>query len=447
MPQGGALVPLRHPPLPNCQFSNSQPPRLEPILTPRKQTSATSSNSQLWRLCEIGFLEPPPTLRQPSGPYNPSLAPRPSPARRSLGEGGSPAPVFQHRLTPPETGCYSPLFAPTRGIALIHRGLNWIVILALLSSFASGCSVSHRTTVKPGEAPGPFINATSGDLVADYNHLVAALTSLNATVSMKLTAGSDYSGVIEQYHEVNGFILASRPASIRVIGQAPVVGKNIFDMVSDGTMFHIFIPSKNKFLEGRADLIRPTKKAIENLRPQHLVDALLWMPILGTKPTVLIEEANDATGRYYVLTVVRRDISETSFGQLQKYTDDWEINEKIWFDRTNMNVARLEIFAHAGRVSSDIHYSDWQPAGPTSYPRQITIERPGDDYKLEITIKKLTLNETIAPDRFILQQPPGSELVQVGGDPEDLRLWGPRPPAPPSVEPKPEELKPEEPKR
>jgi hypothetical protein len=284
-------------------------------------------------------------------------------------------------------------------------------------------------------------------LVADYNHLAAALTSLNATVSMKLTAGSDYSGVIEQYHEVNGFILASRPASIRVIGQAPVVGKNIFDMVSDGTMFHIFIPSKNKFLEGRADLIRPTKKAIENLRPQHLVDALLWMPILGTKPTVLIEEANDATGRYYVLTVVRRDISETSFGQLQKYTDDWEINEKIWFDRTNMNVARLEIFAHAGRVSSYIHYSDWQPAGPTSYPRQITIERPGDDYKLEITIKKLTLNETIAPDRFILQQPPGSELVQVGGDPEDLRLWGPRPPEPPSVEPKPEELKPEEPKR
>src|ERR1700675_684078 len=190
MPQGGALVPLRHPPLPNCQFSNRQPRRLEPILTPRKQTSATSSNSQLWPLCGIGFLEPPPALRQPPGPYNPSLAPRPSPARRSLGEGGSPAPVFQHRLIPPETGCYSPLFAPTRGIALKHRRLNWIVLLALLSSFASGCSLSHRTTFNPGEAPGPFINATSGDLVADYNHLAAALTSLNATVSMKLTAGS-----------------------------------------------------------------------------------------------------------------------------------------------------------------------------------------------------------------------------------------------------------------
>ncbi len=67
---------------------------------------------------------------------------------------------------------------------------------------------------------------------------------------MKLIGGSNYSGVIEQYHEVNGFMLASKPANIRVIGQAPVVGKNIFDMVSNGEEFHVFIPSKNDFIVG-----------------------------------------------------------------------------------------------------------------------------------------------------------------------------------------------------
>ena len=54
---------------------------------------------------------------------------------------------------------------------------------------------------------------------------------------MSPVAGSTYSGVIQEYHEVGGFILAARPAMIRVIGQAPLVAKDIFDMVSDGHTF------------------------------------------------------------------------------------------------------------------------------------------------------------------------------------------------------------------
>src|SRR4029077_9124267 len=158
--------------------------------------------------------------------------------------------------------------------------------------------------VKPGQAPAPLQIATKEQLIAQYEREAQAIHSLNAAVTMKLTAGSAYSGVIEQYHEVKGFILAQEPASIRVIGQAPVVGKNIFDMVSDGHTFHIFIPSKNKFLEGSADFERPAKKPVENLRPQHLVDALLWSPIPSETP-ILFEEAIEPTGRYYALTILR----------------------------------------------------------------------------------------------------------------------------------------------
>ena len=39
---------------------------------------------------------------------------------------------------------------------------------------------------------------------------------------------------------------------------------------------------------------------------------------------------------------------------------------------------------------------------------------PHDDYKLEIRVKKVTLNEPISDDRFHLEQPPGTELVKVG---------------------------------
>jgi outer membrane lipoprotein-sorting protein len=46
----------------------------------------------------------------------------------------------------------------------------------------------------------------------------------------------------------------------------------------------------------------------------------------------------------------------------------------------------------------------------------IQIDRPHDDYRLDLQVSKLTLNEDIPADRFKLEQPAGSELVRVGED-------------------------------
>jgi outer membrane lipoprotein-sorting protein len=294
----------------------------------------------------------------------------------------------------------------------------------LLSAF--GCAVSHKTVVKPAQALAPLQTATKEQLVDRYNREAQAVQSLNAGVSMKLTAGSAYSGVIEQYHEVNGFILAARPASIRVIGQAPVVGKNIFDMVSDGSTFSIYIPSKNKFIVGPANLERRAEKPIENLRPQHLVDALFW-PAVPDQGPVLFEQASEAAARYYILTVVRPQSPQSAAGSSdagsaapsqqgspQHPMPNWEIAQKIWFDRTDLRISRIENFASGGKVASDVVYGNWQATGTASYPWQINVTRPSDDYQLQITIKKLSVNEPIAPDRFSLPQPSGTDLVHVG---------------------------------
>jgi hypothetical protein len=290
-----------------------------------------------------------------------------------------------------------------------------VASLVTVLTCAFGCAVSHKTVVKPSQAPAPLESATKHDLVDSYNRQAQAIQSLNAGVSMKLTAGTAYSGVIEQYHEVNGFILAARPASIRVIGQAPVVGKNIFDMVSDGSTFSIYIPSKNKFIVGPADLERRAEKPIENLRPQHLVDALFWPPITEKEP-VLFEEASEAGARYYILTVVRSASPRTADEQSksQGTLSAWEIARKIWFDRSGLRVSRIENFVSDGKVASDVTYANWQATGATNYPWQVNVTRPGDDYQLQITIKKLAVNEPIAPDRFSLQQPTGTDLVNLG---------------------------------
>ena len=283
-----------------------------------------------------------------------------------------------------------------------------ILGLVCVALVASGCSVSKKTAVAPAEKPAPVQTATKEQLIAQYNKQASAITSINAGVSLKLTAGSAYSGVIEQYHEVNAFILAQRPAEIRMIGQAPVVGKNIFDMVSDGTTFSVFIPSKNKFITGPSNFERKTDKPIENLRPQHLVDALLWTPIPEHAP-VLIEEEAEGAKRLYVLTVVRP-------GGHGGVVMGWEIASRIYFDRTDMHVARVETFGPNGRLDSDAQYSGSIAAGETTYPTQILISRPEEDYKLEIDVKKITVNETISADRFVLKQPDGTDLVRVGDD-------------------------------
>jgi outer membrane lipoprotein-sorting protein len=290
--------------------------------------------------------------------------------------------------------------------------------VAAVAAICCGCAVSQKTTVKPSEAPAPLQTATKEQLVAEYNKLAAAVTSVNATVTMKLTAGSTYSGVIEQYHEVNGFILAQRPGSIRVIGQAPVVGKNIFDMVSDGETFHIYIPSKAKFIVGPANLERPAKKPVENLRPQHLLDAI-FLPAIPEAAPVLFEEASEGLVQYYVVTVIRAAGQDGATNSGAAGSTDWEIARKIWFDRTDLSVARTDDYAPGGRLISDVRYSGWDTFGDVRYARQITFRRPGDDYQLQIGVKKLTVNEPVSADRFVLAQPPGTELVDVGKDTQE----------------------------
>jgi len=53
-------------------------------------------------------------------------------------------------------------------------------------------------------------------------------------------------------------------------------------------------------------------------------------------------------------------------------------------------------------------------SGISAFPRQFRIERPHDDYRLDMLIIKLSLNEELPLDRFKLEQPPGSDLVRVG---------------------------------
>jgi len=305
------------------------------------------------------------------------------------------------------------------------RALLLVSLMGAVSAVLGGCA-TQKTHVVPPAQLRKAQDATKAQLLDAYNAQARAIQSVNATIELQLTAGSAYSGVIQDYHDAHGFILAMRPTSIRVIGQAPVIGKNVFDMVSDGQTFRIFIPSKNKFLVGSATLSRPSSKPIENLRPQHILDVFFWPEIPPDVP-MLIEQFDAAPNRYYILTELRQ--AEEGGGP----GGELEIARKVWFDREDLSIARVQIYGSAGRLDSDIAYSEWagpsaSPGSPSAQPqplgasagvtfaRDIRITRPQDDYQLEIRITKLALNQPIPADRFDLEQPPGSELVRVGDE-------------------------------
>lgn len=256
----------------------------------------------------------------------------------------------------------------------------------------------------PASAVKPALAASRQQLVERYDRQAMAVRTLHATVRLKAETGSAFAGVIKKYRRINAIVLAALPALIRVVGQAPVVGADIFDMVSDGKTFRMYVPSKKRFLEGPARLGQAGKKAIENLRPQPILDALLW-PKIGSRETTVLEQEfrEQPPERYYVLTVLRR--SDRGF----------EIDRRIWFDRSDLEVSRIEIFGPGGRLESDIRYGAWNAGeGEPAFPQRIVLRRPNEDYRLEIDVTRLTLNRAIPPGRFHLAQPAGSKLVKVG---------------------------------
>jgi outer membrane lipoprotein-sorting protein len=289
------------------------------------------------------------------------------------------------------------------------------MVLATVAGISCSCGersvvIGHKVVAQRPVA----LEATREELLDRYNLIARSRQTLNATVELKPTAGSNYSGVIDEYHEVKAFLLAARPARIRVIGQAPVVGTTVFDMASDGETFRVSIPSKHKFLVGPVAAEKISSKPIENLRPQHLLDALLW-PEVRKEEASYVREFNDESARYYVLTVLR--------GGYQT-----EVLREIWFDRADLQVARLETFGPKGVLLSDVRLSEWQPLdapegqtapataqnGALWFPRAIRIDRAHDDYRLDLQVMKIVLNEEIPAERFRLEQPAGAELVQVG---------------------------------
>jgi outer membrane lipoprotein-sorting protein len=242
------------------------------------------------------------------------------------------------------------------------------------------------------------------ELVSKINARSEAVRTLSATVDLEPTAGSVYSGVIKEYHDVKGFILLDKPSTIRIIGQAPVVRTKIFDMVSKGEEFSLYIPSKQKFIVGKTTFRHSPENALENLRPQHILQALLVPPVDAERERPVLEQAERRSQRrrFYVIDVIEPQSDRHLI-----------LRRKMWFDRADLELVRTQFYDPDGTCTEDVEYSAPQDFEGTRYPTHVEISRPLEDYKLTITLEKATFNQPIAPDKFDLKKPEGAQLIDL----------------------------------
>ena len=227
---------------------------------------------------------------------------------------------------------------------------------------------------------------------------------MSASVDLEPTAGSVYSGVIKEYHDVQGFILLKLPATIRILGQAPVVRTTIFDMVSEGDEFRLYIPSQQKFIVGKTTFYQPRTNALENLRPQHILQALLISPVDVARESPVLEQAErrSVRRRFYVVDIIGTEVA-----------NHLVLHRKIWFDRADLEMVRIQYYEADGTCTEDVNYSAPQDFEGVHYPTKIEITRPVENYELTITIEKATFNQPIPPDKFVLKKPEGVQLVNL----------------------------------
>lgn len=292
---------------------------------------------------------------------------------------------------------------------MIRRYSSALLLLLILPT--TGCLFrSHKVENRISSAT--LQTATQQELIDRINQSSAQIKTMNATVDIRAAAGGQKKGKVTEYTEIRGYILAEKPSMLRMIGLVPVVRNRAFDMVSDGANFKLYVPPKNRFIVGRNDVIKPNpNQPLENLRPQHIYDALLLREIDPQTEVAVIESgmqdvADPKTHKpvqqpNYVINVIRRG------------TPDWYLSRKIFFDRATLQPYKQIVYDKRGDVATVADYSDFKAFNGIWFPSRIEIVRPQEEYDIGLSFVDIKLNQPLKPEQFDLQQPPGVQVVHL----------------------------------
>ncbi|MEO8736707.1 MAG: hypothetical protein ABI380_09230 [Edaphobacter sp.] len=267
----------------------------------------------------------------------------------------------------------------------------------------TGC-LSHTRIVPRTHLAEVVMSTTLDQLIRQVNTRFDAIQTMKATVEISASTGGSLQGKVTESPSFSGYIFLRKPEDLRVILLVPVLRNQAMDMVSDGKNWKLWIPPRNRAMEGTSQVTAPSKNGLENLRPAVFFDSLL---VRGLQSNEIVSLTSDI--RIVPNPKKKNELVEEPDYDLQILSQPEGQTEHtlrvIHISRVNLLPYQQDIYNTDGKVVTQAVYSNYQDFGSSPFPTKIVITRPLDQYSLTVTITKLTLNQKLDNDQFEMKIP------------------------------------------
>ncbi len=263
--------------------------------------------------------------------------------------------------------------------------------------------------------------ATPAELVELVNQYAGIKTLTVSRFSAEFTGGSLEKGYLKEYPRAKGYLVAESPDSIFLNILNPLTSSTVVTMAATEGRFQIWVPRENKYLVGPTDLKLEEREPLQNVRPDHMLQALMVQPVRVDPPNswLVVAEEQDSRRKFYTLDVIRV-AAGTGVGCLQR---------RIWIERSELRLARQHYY-DCGQPVSLIQYGGAVPMGEQLVSTEVTLERVQEHYRMHLRWEPeaVRVNQTLKETAFQVPRPPRAELVEITDGPESeppptVRNW------------------------
>jgi len=108
----------------------------------------------------------------------------------------------------------------------------------------------------------------------------------------------------------------------------------------------------------------------------------------------------------YELTVLNPGKEGGSPGVVKVF----QARQVIKFSRVNLMATEQDIYNKDGDMETQVLYGPYQTFNGVLYPSTITITRPLEEYRIALTVEKITFNQPLPDEQFESKVPAGYKV-------------------------------------
>lgn len=189
----------------------------------------------------------------------------------------------------------------------------------------------------------------------------------------------------------SGTMLYQSPKSVRVV--ASKFATTLFDMVSDGNKFWLYIPLENTVYTGTCSAFHKIEAEGIRIFPGDIASLFNYKEILEGKPTLEIWPA------YWLIHV------------LEMEKKDVNLKGNLLLDRVNAEVFRCELFNTDDSVRLQAVFANYTTYNECRIPQRIDVRWPACNASMGIAFSNIAVNKTLDPKVFMFTIPKGAQAI------------------------------------